>query len=277
MISSKIAANKLLLCPINNQSVIANAKNLLPPTLIRAAEILQPPRAYFSSVATKPDEETSVLKTATPSKHTFDSVFDNLWKNATASFSFDNNLFRDLDELTKSRMDRWMLPVQFPRITMGELGRSLDVWKNAEYNVEEKAWYLPFHVPNVIQDGDLSVKVVKDKNSYMLQIVGKRESSNDPGADANDSKADTDNVPDTKEANASKSNYEYRMQVQLPPPPTDSTLDEAKDYYNPITAHFNKDGVLVVKVPESILTLNKKFTEDVKEECLFSVPIESRA
>jgi hypothetical protein len=63
----------------------------------------------------------------------------------------------------------------------------------------------------------------------------------------------------------------------LPPPPTDSTLDEAKDYYNPITAHFNKDGVLVVKVPESILTLNKKFTEDVKEECLFSVPIESRA
>lgn len=280
MFSSSVVANRLRLAPavvsanILNQSVIAGAKNLLPPSLIRAAEI--------SSVAIKPDEtkgaENGALNPNTLAKPTFDSVFDDIWKNATASFLQRNpeRLFRDLDELTKSRMDRWMLPTfQFPQITMSDLSRSFDVWKDTKYDEGEHAWSIPVHVPDVFQNGDISVDIVKNKStdSYTLNIVGKRESGCDP-VSANDHEADADNVPGTDETNTSASNYEYRMQLQLPPPPTSTTPEQAKDYYSQITANFNNDGILVIKVPESILTLNKNCAEE--EEWSLSVPIKSK-
>jgi hypothetical protein len=68
------------------------------------------------------------------------------------------------------------------------------------------------------------------------------------------------------------------MQFQLPPLPTDMTFEQAQEYYSPITAHFNAtEGLLRVKIPESIMSPGSEESETVKDEYRFSVPIQSAA
>ena len=295
MISSKtvsrlppavVSANNLL-HPAANQTAIATAHRLLPVSLVRAVEVLLPPRP-FSSLATKTDEvkDVDTSSKSVPVHRTFDSMFDHLWRTATDGFPFERNtqiskVFQDLDELTRVRNDRWMLSphVKFPHI-FDNLSPSLNVWRSAKYDEESKSWSLPIKVPNIFEENDLSVNIVKDKtNSYILRILGQHEVDN-----AAETKAKFDKVTGTeldtkKEPDTSKSDYHYKMEFQLPPlPSTDMTLEQAKEYYSPITAHFNKDeGTLMVKIPENIVSLKNDVVEMVEEEHSFSVPIESVA
>lgn len=317
MISAKVRiASTNTLLPVATQSAIATAHNILPPSLIRAAEVLRPPKFAFSSVAKQDKEHTSTTEASSsniPTKtepvskpafsiqhRPFESLFDHLWRTTTSGLPFDRfshapgmqmqirQLIQDMNDITQSRMDRWMLS-GVPRFNLDQLGPSLDVWKNAKYEEATKQYELPFHVPNIFQDGDVSCSIVKDKTtgSYMLHIHGQREVESTldekilPGAPDN---ADTEATPSeenekiSEPKTTSKSDYKYDMQFQLPPLPTDMTFEQAQEYYSPITAHFNAtEGLLRVKIPESIMSPGSEESETVKDEYRFSVPIQSAA
>lgn len=334
------STNNLFHSPAANQTAIATARHLLSPSLIRATEILLP-RFTFSTVSTKPDTkhsaETNPPSPNIPTRHyplsdpffsiqhrPFESLFDHLWRTTAGDFPFARyaqqknglqirQLLRDMDELTQSRMDRWMLSpsIEFPRSIFGEPYLSLDVWQNAKYDEDKKLWSVPLKLPNIFRNDDISVKIVKDKtaNTYKLRIQGRREVENSletksvagatdekTGAGSDRSKPeniadvgpdeDTDKVQKEPIQKAkSKSNYQYEMQFQLPPLPTDSldmTPQEAMEYYSPITAKFNaEEDTLTINIPENIVSpdepVNAEAKEEMKDEFTFSVPIESAA
>ncbi|KAL3797115.1 hypothetical protein HJC23_000453 [Cyclotella cryptica] len=335
-----VSTNNLFHSPAANQTAIAAAHHLLSPSLIRASEILLP-HVNFSSVPTKPDTKNNVEinppSINIPTRHyplsdpffsiqhrPFESLFDHLWRTTAGDFPFARyaqqknglqirQLLREMNDLTQSRMDRWMLSpsLELPHSIFGDPYLSLDVWQNAKYDQEKKMWSVPLKVPNIFRNDNISVDIVKDKtaNSYKLRIQGRREVENnletDAIASAPDEKSgdesDTSKLeqsPDVRTGEdidkvvkepipkaKSISDYQYEMEFQLPPLPADSldmTPQQAMEFYSPITAKFNADeGILTINIPESIVspdgTVDSKTKEELKDEFAFSVPIESAA
>lgn len=275
---------------------------------------------FASSSAAKP-EEKDVTKASSPKTNVpkslvaddsfftiqhrpFESIFDNLWKATASDFPFSQHreLLRQMNDLTKSRMDRWMLSpsLVFPRPSFGDLGTSLDVWSNAKFDEEKTTWSLPFKVPNIFKNDNISVSVVKDRdaNSYMLRILGRREVDNaekkavaagetDVSEETADARPDEDTevVPNQPaKVGAPKSKYQYKLEFQLPPLPSDSldmSHEQVMEYYSPITAQYNADeGLLTVQIPDSIVTPQKvdaNAMKEVKDEFTFNVPIQALA
>ena len=332
------STNNIFHSPAANQTAIATAHHLLSPSLVRATEILLP-RFTFSSVSTKADTknnvETSSPSINIPTRHyplsdpffsiqhrPFDSLFDHLWRTTAGDFPFARyaqqknglqirQLLRDMNDLTQSRMDRWMLSpsIEFPRSIFGDPYLTLDVWQNAKYDKDKKVWSVPLKVPNIFHKNNISVDIVKDKtaNTYKLRIQGRREVENTletksvegatdektgDGSGSSESENISDVGPDKDTENVqkepiqmakSKSDYQYEMQVQLPPLPADSldmTPQQAMEYYSPITAKFNaEEDTLTINIPENIVSpdesVDAKAKEEIKDEFAFSVPIES--
>ena len=295
------------------------ASNIMTPSLIRAAEVLLPSHYLaFSSVSaessgSKPSETSTPMppgpKTIdTASKptyfiqhHPLKSFIDhfNLWNTTPAGLSFERyapnrsgmqirQLLKDMNDLTHSRMDRWMLfpNIKFPGNDVFGDFLSLDVWKNAKFDEEKKVWSIPFQVPSIFNDGDITVNIVKDKiaDKYMLRIQGKRREANtvDDVNDDSDVPPNTTEKPDgtlqKQNVGTSNSDYKYEMQFQLPPlPATDISIQEAQKYYSSIRAELNAhEGVLNIKIPERILSEKMVESQD-HDDCVFPVKIESVA
>jgi hypothetical protein len=199
--------------------------------------------------------------------------------------------------------------IEFPRSIFGDPYLTLDVWQNAKYDKDKKVWSVPLKVPNIFHKNNISVDIVKDKtaNTYKLRIQGRREVENTletksvegatdektgDGSGSSESENISDVGPDKDTENVqkepiqmakSKSDYQYEMQVQLPPLPADSldmTPQQAMEYYSPITAKFNaEEDTLTINIPENIVSpdesVDAKAKEEIKDEFAFSVPIES--
>ena len=320
-----INTNHLLHPPAPSRLAVSMTYNVMTPSLIRAAEVLLvPPRFNFSSAAVESSgPETTEPSTSKPHKNSekaeqvskptyfiqnrpIEPLFDHLWNAATRGLPFERytpirrgmqirQLLQEMNNLTQSRMDRWMLSpstyMDFAGTVFSDLRPSLDVWKNAKFDEEKKVWSLPLKVPNIFHDGDITVNIVKDKmtDAYMLRIQGKREvkTAIDKEAPADgDLNADSEvelspmgkkkTTPQEQNAGTSKSDYKYEMHFQLPPlPTTEMSTQDAQEYYSPIKAHFNADaGVLNIEIPESIVSAKTVEDEHVQDECILSVPIE---
>ena len=272
-------------------NAVAFAHYLLPPSMIRATEVLLP-RVVFSSVAPKTSElsDTSTEPINAPAhpsfsvrQRPFPSLFNNFWRTNDVPA-----LLEEFDKLTQTRMNRWLLSPQhnfsFPSLPMWDPSSFASTgWNNAKFDDASNTWSVPMKVPNIFRTEDIAVKVVKEPSGhYVLRITGRREMENttDKGETNEPSGMDVEATDTKSDLPASKSNYHYEMKLHFPPQ-DNMTEEDLTEYFSKITSELNKDeGLLTVKIPDDIVSPNKGGSTIARENAeneIFSVPIQAAA